>query len=74
MLKYDKFKRLCHGAIYQKITFNLDTESTDKTRTIFKNAGTALVKKNILMLDSKAIDTTNKPDIYDTYKQRFLLK
>ena len=33
-----------------KITFNLDIESTDKTRSVVNNAGRALVKKKVLML------------------------
>ena len=42
-----------------KITFNLDIESTDKTRSIVNNIGRALVKKKVLMLGSKDIDTIN---------------
>ena len=51
-----------------KITFNLDIESTDKTRSIVNNIGRALVKKMVLMLGSKDIDTINNSDLYDTYK------
>ena len=36
-----------------KITFNLDIESTDKTRSIAKNVDRALVKKMVVMLGSK---------------------
>ena len=51
-----------------KITFNLDIESTDKTCNVVKNVGRALVKKKVLMLVSKDIDTINNSDVYDTYK------
>ena len=51
-----------------KITFNFDIESTDKTRSIVNNVGRALVQQNVLMLESKEIDTVNNSDIYDTYK------
>ena len=57
-----------------KITFNLDIESADKTRRIVSNVGRALVKKNVLMLGSKDIDTINYSDIYDTYKDLYLSK
>ena len=40
-----------------KITFNLDIESTDKTRSIVNNVGRALVKT----------DTINNADIYNNY-------
>ena len=55
-----------------KITFNLDIESTDKARSVVNNVGRALVKKKVLMLDSKDIDTTNNSDIFDTYKDLYL--
>ena len=51
-----------------KITFNLDFESTGKVRSVVNNVGRALVKKQVLMLDSKDVDTINNSDIYDTYK------
>ena len=51
-----------------KITFNLDIESTDKTCNVVNNVGRALVKKKVLMLASKDIDTINNSDIYGTYK------
>ena len=38
-----------------KITFNLDIESTHKTRSIVNNIGRALVKKKVLMLGSKIL-------------------
>ena len=50
-----------------KIRFNLDTESTDKARSVINNVGMALVKKKVLMLGSKDIDMINNSDIYDTY-------
>ena len=53
-----------------KITFNLDTESTGKTRSIVNNVGRALVKKKVLILGSKDVDMINNADIYDTYKDR----
>ena len=54
-----------------KTTFNLNTESTDKTRSFVNNVGRALVKKKVLMLDSKDIDTINNSDIYNTYKDLY---
>ena len=36
------------------------------------NVGKALVKKKMLMLASKDIDTINNSDIYDTYKDLYL--
>ena len=38
------------------------------------NVGRTLVKKMVLMLGSKEIDTLNNPDIYDTYKDLYLSK
>ena len=55
-----------------KIMFNLDIESTDKTRSNVNNVGRALVKKDMLILGSKEIDTINNSDIYDTYKDLYL--
>ena len=55
-----------------EITFNLDIESTDKARSIENNVGRALVKKKVLMLGSKEIDTINNSDIYGTYKDLYL--
>ena len=52
--------------------FNLDIESTDKTRSVVNNVSRALVKKKVLMLGSKEIDTINNSDIYDTYKEIYL--
>ena len=49
-----------------KITFDLDIEWTEKARSVVNNAGRALVKKRVLMLGSKEIDTINNSDIYDT--------
>ena len=57
-----------------KITFNLDIESTDKTRSVVNNVGRALVNKKVLMLGSKDINTINNSDIYDTYKHLYLSK
>ena len=55
-----------------KITFNLDITSTEKVRSVMNNVGTALVKKKVLMLGSKEIDTINNSGIYDTYKDLYL--
>ena len=44
-----------------KITFNLEIESTDKTRGVVNNAG-------------RALDMINNSDIYDTYKDLYLSK
>ena len=49
-----------------KITFNLDIELTDKARSVVNNVGRELMKKKVLMLGSKNIDTINNSDIYDT--------
>ena len=55
-----------------KITFNLDIKSTGKTHSIASNVGRALVKKKVLMLGSKEIDTINNADTYGTYKDLYL--
>ena len=55
-----------------KISFNLDIESKDKTRSVVNNVGRALVKKQVLMLGLKGIDTINNSDMCDTYKDLFL--
>ena len=55
-----------------KITFDRDIESTDKTHCIVDNVGKGLVKKKVLMLGSKEIDTINNSDIYDTYTHLYL--
>ena len=43
-----------------KITFNLDIESTGKTRSVVNNVGKALAKKKVLMLGSKDIKKVRK--------------
>ena len=48
-----------------KITFNL---------LLVNNVGRVLVKKKVLMLGSKEIDTVNQSYIYDTYKDLYLSK
>ena len=53
-----------------KITFNLDIELTDKTRSVVSNVGRALIKK--LKLGSTDIDTTDNSDVYHTYKDLYL--
>ena len=55
-----------------KIRFNLDIESTDKARSVINNIGRALVKKKVIMHDSKDIKMTDNSDIYDTYKDLYL--
>ena len=55
-----------------KITFNLDIESTDKTRSVVSNVGQALAKKKVLTLGSKDIDMINNSHIYDIYKDLYL--
>ena len=57
-----------------KITFNLEVQSKDKTRSVVNNVGRALVKKKVLMLVSKETDTVNQSYIYDTYKDLYLSK
>ena len=57
-----------------KITFNLEVESKDKTRSVINNVGRALVKKKVLMLGSNEIDTVNQSYIYDNYKDLYLSK
>ena len=57
-----------------KITFNLNIESTNKTRSILNNVGRILVKKKVLMLGSKDTDTIKNSGIYDTYKDLYLSK
>ena len=56
-----------------KITFNLLT-SKDKTRSVVNNVGRVLVKKKVLILGSKEIDTVNQSYIYDNYKDLYLSK
>ena len=55
-----------------KITFNLDITSIGKTRSVVNNVGRALVKKEMLMLGPKEIDTINNSGIYGTYKDLYL--
>ena len=55
-----------------KITFNLEVESKDKTRSVVNNVGRALVKKKVLMPKLKL--KLNQSYIYDTYKDLYLSK
>ena len=55
-----------------KITFNLGIESADKARSVVNNVGRALVKKKVLMFDSKDINAINNSDIYDRYKDLYM--
>ena len=57
-----------------KIAFNLEMKSKDKTRSVVNNVGRALVKKKVLMVGLKEIDTVNQSYIYDTYKDLCLSK
>ena len=57
-----------------KIMFYFNIESIDEARRVVNNVGRSLVKKKVLMLGSKEIDTTNNSDIYDTYKDLYLNK
>ena len=61
----------CNCTRYHQNTFNLDIESIDKARSDVNNVGRALVKKKVLMLSSKDIDTINNSDVYDTYKDLY---
>ena len=55
-----------------KVTFNFDIESTDQARSIVNNVGKALIKKKTLKLGSTNIDSIDKSDVYDTYKDLYL--
>ena len=55
-----------------KITFNLDIESSDNSRSVVSNVDRALVKEKVLMIGSKDIDTINNLAIYDTYRDLYL--
>ena len=55
-----------------KSAFNLDIESTDKTRSIVNNLGRVLVRKKVLMLGSKDINTINNSDVYEKFKDLYL--
>ena len=57
-----------------KIRLNLNITSPDKACSVVNNVGRALVKKKVLMLGSKDIDTINNSDIYDRYKDLYLSK
>ena len=52
--------------------FNLDITSTDKGCSVVNDVGRALVKKKVLMLSSKDIDTMNNSDVCDTHKDLYL--
>ena len=56
------------------ITFNFEIESKGKACSVVNNVGRALVKKKVLMFESKNIDMINNADIYDTYKDLYLSK
>ena len=44
----------------------------DKARSIVNNVGRALMKKKVLILGSKEINTINNADVFDTYKDLYL--
>ena len=46
-----------------KIMFYFNIKSIDEARRVVNNVGRALVKKKVLMLGSKEIETTNNSDI-----------
>ena len=52
--------------------YRIPSQLTGKARSVVNNAGRALVKKKVLMVGSKEIDTINNSDIYDTYKDLYL--
>lgn len=54
------------------ITFNLHIQSTDKKCSFVKSPDTEMVKKRLLILGSKEIDTINSAGIYDIYKDLHL--
>lgn len=54
------------------MTFNINFDSKDKTRSIVHNLGRALLKKKTLMLGSKETDTINKLYICGTFKNLYL--
>ena len=54
--------------------YQIPSQLTGKARSVVNNAGRALVKKKVLMVGSKEIDTSNNSDIYDTYKDLYLSK
>lgn len=53
-----------------KVTFNL--KLNQQIKHVVNNVGRALIKKNVLMIGSKEIDTINNSDICDTYKNFYL--
>ena len=55
-----------------KITFSLVITSTDKASSDVNNVGKALVKKKVLMLGSKDIDTISNSHIYGKYKDLYV--
>ena len=48
--------------------YRIPSQLTGKARSVVNNAGRALVKKKVLMVGSKEIDTINNSDIYDICK------
>ena len=54
--------------------YRIPSQLTGKARSVVNNAGRALVKKKVLMVGSKEIDTINNSDIYDTYRDLYLSK
>ena len=52
--------------------FNLEVNSTDKTRSILNNVGRQLVKKKVILLGLKETDMIINSDICDTDKDLYL--
>ena len=48
--------------------------SSLKTCSIVNNVGRALVKKKVIILSSKEIETSNNVDIFNNYKDLYLSK
>ena len=52
-----------------KVTFNLTLNQ--QIKHVVNNVGRTLIKKNVLMIGSKEIDTINNADIYDIVDKWF---
>ena len=59
----------------KQLSFNLDLEySKDKARNIVHNIGRAIVVKKTLSLGSKKLEVIENSDIFDVYKDLYLMK
>ena len=68
-VKYHMVREIMPNTV--KITFNLAMSQKrveDRIYSIVNNAGRALVKKLVLVLESNQIDTINNTDTYGNYK------